>query len=231
MSWFFKDSVTKNRHYCVIIIIQRHVRQSGHKTNHAKQRIKGANHETSVKIRGSNSYAGTGHFIEPEYRVCHKSVSHPGSEQDPIVSKSYVDAAFEQLSSTIQTLLDKINELNNKVAEQDKTIKALQDEVNALKSGTAAGNVPSGAAGSRNLTNSKPHSRVSSMPRRSTRGKPTTSSRKLGLLYKNETVTILSDEGSGGTGSKHPRVRRDMFCYIRDSKEIVPKRNREAAPA
>ena len=29
------------------------------------------------------------------------------------------------------------------------------------------------------------------------REKPTTSSRKLGLLYKNETVTILSDEGNG----------------------------------
>ena len=53
----------------------------------------------------------------------------PGSEQDPIVSKSYVDAAFEQLSSKVQTLFD---ELNSKIAEQDKKIKALEAEIAAL---------------------------------------------------------------------------------------------------
>jgi uncharacterized protein YgiM (DUF1202 family) len=122
----------------------------------------------------------------------------PGSEQDPIVSKSYVDAAFEQLSSTIQTLLDKINELNNKVAEQDKTIKALQDEVNALKSGTAAGNVPSGGGGEQKPDEQQATLKgVVNATALNLREKPTTSSRKLGLLYKNETVTILSDEGNG----------------------------------
>ncbi|NMA34682.1 MAG: hypothetical protein GX940_09070, partial [Clostridiaceae bacterium] len=72
----------------------------------------------------------------------------PGSDQDPIVSKSYVDAAFEQLSAQIQILLDKGNELNNKIAEQEKQIKTLKTEIEALKSGVAANPAQSGSGNS-----------------------------------------------------------------------------------
>jgi uncharacterized protein HemX len=70
----------------------------------------------------------------------------PGSDQDPIVSKSYVDAVFSQLSTKVQLLLDQYDAMKNllsqmsaKLAEQEKTIKALHDELNAIKSGIPAG--------------------------------------------------------------------------------------------
>ena len=125
----------------------------------------------------------------------------PGSDQDPIVSKSYVDAAFEQLASKIQTLLDKNNELTNKIAEQDKQIKALQTEINTLKSGAPASPAQpgSGSSGGGNAAQ-QPAAQlkgVVNVAALNLREKPSTSARKLGTLYKNETVTILSDEGNG----------------------------------
>lgn len=129
----------------------------------------------------------------------------PGSDQDPIVSKSYVDAAFEQLASKIQTLLDKNNELTNKIAEQDKQIKALQTEINTLKSGAPAspaqpGSGSSGGGNAAQQPATQPSAQlkgVVNVAALNLREKPSTSSRKLGTLYKNETVTILSDEGNG----------------------------------
>lgn len=126
----------------------------------------------------------------------------PGSDQDPIVSKSYVDAAFEQLSSKIQMLLEKNDELTNKIAEQEKQIKSLQAELNALKSGSAAGTSPpgSGSGSSGGNTDQQPAAQLTgvvNVAALNLREKPTTSSRRVGLLYKNETVTILSDEGNG----------------------------------
>lgn len=128
----------------------------------------------------------------------------PGSDQDPIVSKSYVDAAFEQLSAQIQILLDKGNELNNKIAEQEKQIKTLKTEIEALKSGVAAnpaqsgsGNSDSGGGGSKPADQPAQIKGVVNVAALNLREKPTTSSRKLGTLYKNETITILSDEGNG----------------------------------
>ncbi|HOQ06298.1 MAG TPA: SH3 domain-containing protein [Clostridiales bacterium] len=125
----------------------------------------------------------------------------PGSDQDPLVSKSYVDAAFEQLSSRIQTLLTKNDELTNKIAEQEKQIKALQAELNALKSGTAADPAPSGGSnGGKTGEQQQPAAQlkgVVNVAALNLREKPNTSSRKLGTLYKNETITILSDEGNG----------------------------------
>jgi len=125
----------------------------------------------------------------------------PGSDQDPIVSKSYVDAAFEQLSAKIQALLDKNNELTNKIAEQEKQIKALQTEINTLKSGAAAGPAQSGSGSSGDgKAPEQPAAQlkgVVNVAALNLREKPSTSARKLGTLYKNETVTILSDEGNG----------------------------------
>jgi uncharacterized protein YgiM (DUF1202 family) len=128
----------------------------------------------------------------------------PGSDQDPIVSKSYVDAAFEQLSAQIQILVDKGNELNNKIAEQEKQIKTLQEEITALKSSASSpSQTGSGSSGNSGSGESKPADQtaqlkgVVNVAALNLREKPSTSARKLGTLYKNETVTILSDEGNG----------------------------------
>jgi hypothetical protein len=86
----------------------------------------------------------------------------PGSDQDPIVSKSYVDAAFSQLASKIQTLLEQNDtlkkqntELTSRLAAQEKALKAFQDELEAVKksgvgsgtSGNAGGNTGTGKTG------------------------------------------------------------------------------------
>jgi uncharacterized protein YgiM (DUF1202 family) len=114
----------------------------------------------------------------------------PGSEQDPIVSKSYVDAAFEQLSSKVQTLFD---ELNSKIAEQDKKIKALEAEIAALKSGTAVSTTPSGSGGEQKPADQTTVKGTVNVAALNLRSQPTTSSSIIGKLYRNETVTIHSE--------------------------------------
>jgi len=132
----------------------------------------------------------------------------PGSEQDPIVSKSYVDAAFDQLSAQIQSLLKTNDELKTKLTEQEKLIKTLQDEIKALKSGTAANpSKPAETGGSdKNADKTNPQQNPQQNTQQTTqvkgvvnvavlnlRSKPTTSSSILGKLYKNETLTIISE--------------------------------------
>jgi len=73
--------------------------------------------------------------------------AEPGSEQDPIVSKSYVDAAISQLSSKIQALTEQNGQLASKLAEQEKTIKALQSGLDLAKSGKTSGTSGSGTSG------------------------------------------------------------------------------------
>lgn len=137
----------------------------------------------------------------------------PGSDQDPIVSKSYVDAAIEQLSAQIKSLQKANDELKATLTDQEKQIKTLQDEIKTLKSGTTAASSTStgtssstttpqtGSSGKTNGgTTAKTDTQMTSQVKGvvnvavlNLRSKPTTSSSILGKLYKNETLTIISE--------------------------------------
>lgn|GEM_PF-697466 len=137
----------------------------------------------------------------------------PGSDQDPIVSKSYVDAAIEQLSAQIKSLQKANDELKATLTDQEKQIKTLQDEIKTLKSGTTAASSTStgtssstttpqtGSSGKTNGgTTAKTDTQTTSQVKGvvnvavlNLRSKPTTSSSILGKLYKNETLTIISE--------------------------------------
>ncbi len=131
----------------------------------------------------------------------------PGTDQDPIVSKSYVDAAFKELSSQIQMLIEQNDllksqntQLSTELAKQDKTIKTLQNEITALKTGTAPvdTNPPaqSGSAGTNKPEDPKPQTTqekgVVNTAVLNLRSQPNTNSSILAKLVKNETVTIIS---------------------------------------
>ncbi len=75
----------------------------------------------------------------------------PGSDQDPVISKSYVDAAVSQLTAGMQKLQEQLNalktentQLTTKLTAQESSNKLLQDQLNALKADIAAGKVTSG---------------------------------------------------------------------------------------
>ncbi len=131
----------------------------------------------------------------------------PGSDQDPIVSKSYVDAAFKELSTQIQTLIEQNDilksqntQLTAELANQQKTIKTLQDEINALKSSTASASsgtsTGSGTGEAQTPAAQKPAASlgkgVINTAVLNLRSKPNTTSSILGKLLKNDTVTIVS---------------------------------------
>ncbi len=74
------------------------------------------------------------------------SGAEPGSSQDPIISKSYVDAAVSQLTAGMQKLQEQVDALKNentqltaKLAAQEQSNKLLQDQVNTLKADIATG--------------------------------------------------------------------------------------------
>jgi uncharacterized protein YgiM (DUF1202 family) len=129
----------------------------------------------------------------------------PGSDQDPIVSKSYVDAAFKELSMQIQMLVEQNDilksqntQLSTALTNQEKTIKALQDEINALKSGTTPVKTdPSANTGSSGTKTEDPKAPatlgkgVVNTAVLNLRAQPNTNSAILAKLVKNETVTIL----------------------------------------
>lgn len=66
--------------------------------------------------------------------------AEPGSDSDPIVSKSYVDQIVNKLNQQIQSLAEQNTALSNKLAAQEATIKKLQDEISkGAASGTNTG--------------------------------------------------------------------------------------------
>lgn len=142
------------------------------------------------------------------------SNAEPGSDQDPIVSKSYVDAAIAQLSAKVQLLLDQNDtlktqnsQLSSRLAAQEQTIKALQEDLNAVKTGIATdptkssgtGSTPSGNTG----TGTKPPATTPATLGKAVvntavlnlRSQPNTTSTIAGKLLKNETVTLVSKSG------------------------------------
>lgn len=126
--------------------------------------------------------------------------AEPGSDQDPIVSKSYVDAAVAQLMEKIQSLEKQNDELK-------KTVSTLKEELKTVKSGTAAGtgSSPTGSAG--NTGNSGDAGNSATKPPASLgkaavntavlnlRSQPNTTSPIAGKLLMNETVTLVSKSG------------------------------------
>lgn len=77
--------------------------------------------------------------------------AEPGSDQDPIISKSYVDAAVAQLAAGMQKLQEQIDalkvenaQLKDKLAGQELTNTALQNELKTLKADIASGKAASG---------------------------------------------------------------------------------------
>lgn len=136
----------------------------------------------------------------------------PGSDQDPIVSKSYVDAAFRELSNQIQMLIEQNDilkgqntQLSAEVAKHEQTIKTLQTEINALKSGAAAGTAtpPAGNTGGGTASGgaTKPADTIGkgvvNTAVLNLRAEPNTTSTILGKLVLNETVTINSKTSNG----------------------------------
>lgn len=121
--------------------------------------------------------------------------AEPGSEQDPIVSKSYVDAAISQMTTKIQSLLEQIDTLKTQYIRQENTIKALQAELNAVKTGTPGTSQQvapeSGGSGSETLGTGVIKAAVVNL-----RAKPTTSSAIVGKLLLNNQVTLISKTGN-----------------------------------
>lgn len=135
--------------------------------------------------------------------------AEPGSDQDPIVSKSYVDAAIAQLSIKVQSLLDQNNVLTNQNAQlttrlttQEQLVKALQDELKAVKTSVAAGAGNAGGAGNTGGTGNTGTNQPASIGKATVnvaalnvRSQPNTTSAIVAKVLLNETVTLVSKAG------------------------------------
>ncbi len=128
------------------------------------------------------------------------SGAEPGSERDPIVSKSYVDAAVVQLTAKVQLLLEQNDLLKNqnvqltaRITAQEQALKAVQE---AMKSGAAAGAGKTGSAGG---TVAKPAASIGkgivNIEVLNIRSQPNTISSILAKVAKNETLTLVSKSG------------------------------------
>jgi len=143
------------------------------------------------------------------------SNAEPGSDQDPIVSKSYVDAAIAQLTAKMQLLTDQNNslksqndQLSTRLTAQEQTIKTLQDGLNSLKSGTSTTppktpGTGTGTSGNTGSTGTKPPATTTTSLGKAVvntavlnmRSQPNTTSSIVVKLVKNETVTLVSKTG------------------------------------
>ncbi len=116
--------------------------------------------------------------------------AEPGSAEDPIVSKSYVDAAINKLSSEVKSLREQVDALK---AQNTK----LQEELKAVKSGAAgSGTASSGNTGSTAVTPTSLGKGVINSAVVNLRAKPTTNSNILGKMLRNDTVTLVSKTGN-----------------------------------
>ena len=135
--------------------------------------------------------------------------AEPGSDQDPIVSKSYVDAAVVQLAAKIQSLLEQNNVLKNqntqlttRLTTQEQAVKALQEELKAVKSSVAAGTGTTGGTGSTGNTGNattKPPASIGkatvNVPVLNVRAKANTTSAIVTKVMQNEILTLVSKSG------------------------------------
>jgi len=129
--------------------------------------------------------------------------AEPGSDQDPIVSKSYVDVAIAQLSAKVQSLLEQNDSLKNqnvqlttRVTTQEQLVKALQDELKVVKTSVAA---VTGNTGSTGDTTTTPPASIGkgtvNVDALRVRAQPNTTSAIVTKVMLNETVTLVSKIG------------------------------------
>ncbi len=144
--------------------------------------------------------------------------AEPGSDQDPIVSKSYVDAVINELTS-------KINQMTAKLTSQEQTIKALQAELKEVKGGisgagsTGSGNSQSdGSSGTSAGTATPPATLGTGVIKTAVvnlRAQPNTTSTIVGKLLVNNTVTLVSKTGNWyqvkTAGGKTGYIREDLL--------------------
>lgn len=142
------------------------------------------------------------------------SNAEPGSDQDPIVSKSYVDAAIAQLATKIQLLTDQNNTLKNqndqlsaRLSAQEQAIIALQTDLNKVMTGTSTtppkSGTGAGTPGNTGTTGTKPPATTPTSLGKAVvntavlnlRSQPNTTSSIIVKLVKNETVTLVSKSG------------------------------------
>lgn len=135
--------------------------------------------------------------------------AEPGSDQDPIISKSYVDAAVAQLTAKIQLLLEQNDVLKNQNAQltssvtaQEQAVKLLQEELKAVKSSVAAGTGTSGSTdstGNTGNTGTKPATSIGkatvNVAVLNVRAQPNTTSAVVVKAVQNETLTLVSKNG------------------------------------
>lgn len=141
--------------------------------------------------------------------------AEPGSDQDPIISKSYVDAAVAQLTAGIQKLQEQVDalktentQLTAKLTAQEQSNKLLQDQLNTLKADIAAGKVTSGNTGNTGNTGkaggtvdtgTKPPASIGkatvNTPVLNIRQQPNTTSTIMGKAASGETLTLVSKSG------------------------------------
>lgn len=135
--------------------------------------------------------------------------AEPGSDQDPIVSKSYVDAAIAQLSIKVQSLLDQNSALTNQNAQlttrlttQEQLVKALQEELKTVKASVAAGSGNTGgtggtgnAGGTGTNTPASVGTATVNTDALRVRSQPNTTSSIVTKVLLNETVTLVSKHG------------------------------------
>ena len=129
--------------------------------------------------------------------------AEPGSDQDPIVSKSYVDAAVAQLTAKIQLLLEQNDalktqnaQLTSRIAASEQAVKTLQESV---KSGVPAA---TGNAGNTANTGNAGGNAEASIGKGTintavlnVRAQANTTSAIVGKAVSGETVTIVSKSG------------------------------------
>lgn len=131
--------------------------------------------------------------------------AEPGSDQDPIVSKSYVDAAVTQLTAKIQLLLEQNDALKNqnaqlttRVATQEQAVKVMQEELKTVKTGIKTGSAATGSTGTGSTTTKPPVSigkATVNVVVLNVRSQPNTTSSIVAKIALNETVTLVSKSG------------------------------------
>lgn len=139
--------------------------------------------------------------------------AEPGSAEDPIVSKSYVDAAINKLTSEIKSLREQVDALKAQNAK-------LQEELKAVNSGTAGAGT--GSSGNTGGTTDKPASLGKGVINSAVvnlRAKPTTNSTILGKMLLNDTVTLVSKTGNW----YQVTTARGTTGYIREDLLTVKK--------
>ena len=138
--------------------------------------------------------------------------AEPGSDQDPIISKSYVDAAVAQLTAGMQKLQEQIDtlktentQLTTKLTAQEQSNKLLLDQLNALKADIAAGKATSGSTGSTGKTGgaadtgTKPPASIGKATVNTAvlniRKQPNTTSAIMAKAAMGESLTLVSKSG------------------------------------